>query len=248
MVQVALAEMDWENMIIKVSDRDQAKTAELLREELYTLQYDGNRTVGDFLKVNFDRENRLTGLLFEYRMMSQRYLTDGSIEHVNQLPVSGKIIALLLPETKPVKLTVPMLCPYCGQEWPKDRPIPEGVELIPKQIESTEYTGIIIDCRGFQLSPCLYPKIYNERLEELYSINFAGLQYVIDGGLVLYTTKDLYNNPRIGYNPLRIQAIGIVGERLTDIKISSFDARRIHGSIKNLKLLKECRVAIIFGL
>ncbi|GAH99970.1 unnamed protein product, partial [marine sediment metagenome] len=37
------------------------------------------------------------------------------------------------------------------------------------------------------------------------------------------------------------------GNKLTDVKISSFDARRIHGSKKNIEILKECRVAIIVG-
>lgn len=124
---------------------------------------------------------------------------------------------------------------------------PPGLELIPQQIESMEYTGVIIDCRGFKLTPCLFPKVYNDLSEEVYSINFANLNQVVDGGLVLYATKDLYNNRRIGYSPLRIRAIGVVGENQTDIKISSFDARRIHGSKKNIELLKECRVAIIFG-
>lgn len=246
-IGIASAEMDWENVTIKSSATSQAKAADLLKKELYSLQYDDTKTVGDFLRTNFDRENRLTGLLFEYRRMKQNYLTDGSIEYVYHLPMTNKIMSLLLPDTKPVKFVVPMLCPCCGQEWPIGKSVPEGLELVPKQIESTEYTGIIIDCRSFKINPCLYPKIYNDLLEEVYSINFTNLSHVVDGGLVLYSTQDLYNNPRIGYNPLRIQAFGVIGEKLTDVKISSFDARRIHGSKKNIELLKECRVAIIIA-
>ena len=246
-LQPAFAEMDWEKVMIKVSDTDQTKLADLLKNELYALQYDENRTVGDFLKSNFDQESKLINLLGEYRLTDQQYLTDGSIEYVYQLALNNKIMKLLLPEVKPVKLVVPMLCPYCGQEWPEGKPIPEGMKLIPKQIESAEYTGIIIDCRSLNIKPCLFPKIHNEILEEVYSINFADLRHVVDKGLVLYTTQDLYNHPRIGYNPLRIQAIGVSGVKQSNIKISSFDARRIHGSKKNLQLLKECCVAIIFG-
>ena len=84
-------------------------------------------------------------------------------------------------------------------------------------------------------------------LEEVYSVSFADQNSIIDKGLVLYTTQDLHNNPRIGQNPLRIQAIDITGKAGTDIKISEPDARRIHGSKNNIELLKECRLAIIFG-
>lgn len=246
-LRFAAAEMDWDNMVIKSSATNQASAVDLLKKELYSLQHDESKTVGDFLKVDFIRENKLNGLLFEYRTMKQNYLTDGSTEYVFQLPLTNKILSLLLPNTEPVKLVVPMLCPCCSQEWPQGKPVPERLELIPKQIESTEYTGMIIDCRGFKINPCLFPKIYNELFEEVYSINFARLNHVVNTGLVLYTTQDLYNNPRIGYNPLRIRAIGVVGNKLTDIKISSFDARRIHGSKKNIEILKECRVAIIVG-
>lgn len=240
------AEMDWENMTIRESSTDQMLAAELLRKELYNLQYDEAKTVGDFLRMNFDRENRLSSLLSEYRV-NQHYLTDGSIEYVYELSMRSRILALMLPETKAPRLVVPMLCPSCGQEWPKGRPVPGDLQLIPKEIEPTKYTGIVIDCRGFEINPCIFPKIVNEMSEEIYSINFAEATYFVERGLVLYTRSDLYNNPRIGFNPLRFRAIGVSGDKKTNIKISSFDARRIHGSQHNLNLLKECRVAIIFG-
>ncbi len=246
-MRFASAEMDWDNMTIKSSATDQTTAADFLKKELYSLQHNESKTVGDFLRGNFTRENKLNSLLFEYRTVKQNYLTDGSIEYVFHLPLTNKIMSLLLPSTGPAKLVVPMLCPCCSQDWPQGKPVPEGLELIPKQIEFTEYTGVIIDCRGFNINPCLFPKIYNDLLEEVYSINFAALNHVVNSGLVLYTTRDLYNNPRIGYNPLRIRAVGVVGNKLTDIKISSFDARRIHGSKNNIELLKKCRVAIIFG-
>lgn len=241
------AEMDWENMIIKASGSNSIELIDALKQELYSLQYDEYKTVGDILRLDFDREQRLMVLLNTQKKINQHYLTDGSIEYIDQLSLTDKFIALLLPQTKPVKLVVPMLCPCCGQEWPSGRVVPEGFELVPKQVESSEHTGIIIDCRGFKFNPSLFPKICNEISEEIYSVNFADPRYVIEGGLVLYTTKDLFNNPRIGYNPLRILAIGVIGEKMTNIKISSFDARRIHGSKKNLLLLRECRIAIIFG-
>lgn len=246
-IQKVFAEMNWESLTIRVTSNNRAEVAKNLKSELYILQYDENKNIGDFLNVNLNRETLLLQLLNESPVINQRYLTDGSVEYVTEFLLTGKIIALVLPEIKPVKLVVPMLCPYCGQEWPKDRTVPSGLELIPKEIESSEYTGIIIDCRNLKFNPSLFPKIYNELSDEVYSINFADPRCVLDGGLCLFTTKDLYNNSRIGYNPLRIQAMGVTGDKLTNIKISSFDARRIHGSKKNLALLKECRVAIIFS-
>lgn len=246
-ITIAQADMDWETMTIKVSSPDQTSAIDLLKQELYDVPYDGARTVGDFLRMHPEREMRLQGFLYEYRRINQNYLTDGSIEFLNELPLTNKIMSLLIPDRQPTSLVVPMLCPLCGQDWPQDKDIPDGITLLPKQSESNEYTGIVIDCRSLRLSPSLFPTIYTETMIEVYSVNFADLNYITDRGLVLFSSQDLYNNPRIGYNPLRIQALAVAGSNFSDIKISSFDARRIHGSEKNLKLLKECRVVIIVG-
>ncbi len=246
-VGFASAEMDWDNLTIKTSAVNQAAAVGLLKKDLYSLQYDESKTVGEFLNAHSEREFKITELILKYQTLKQNYLTDGSIEYVYSLPMTNKIMSLLLPDTKPVKFVVPMVCPCCGQDWPIGKPVPDELELIPKQIEPTEYTGIIIDCRGFKLNRCLFPKVYSEMQDEVYSTDFADLNYVVDGGLVLYSTKDLYNHPRVGYNPLRVRATSVTGSKMTSVKISSFDARRIHGSKKNVNLLKECRVAIIVG-
>jgi len=240
-------EMNWKTYTLKASATDQTTAFDLLKKEFNTLQYDQGMLVMDFLQNNPGLSNQISSLLPDYCILKQNYLTDGSIEYVYHLSLTNKIMAHLLPKTSSVKLVVPMLCPCCRQEWPDGKPVPQGLELVPKQIESTTYTGIVIDCRDFDLKPCLFPSIYNDMLEEVYSVSFADQNSIINRGLVLYTTRDLYKNPRIGQNPLRIQAIDIIGKAGTDIKISGPDARRIHGSKNNIELLKECRLAIIFG-
>lgn len=241
------AEMNWESMTIKATSTAPADAGDLLQRELIGLMYDANTTVGQFLSANFDRGARLTGVLNEYRTVRQNYLTDGSIEYQYQLPLLPKILALLLPNRTPVRLVVPMLCPVCGQEWPNDRPVPEGLELVPKELETGEFTGVVIDCRGLSLQPCLFPKVLNDQNQEVFSFNFADPVAVTDNGLVLYCPQEPFNHPRIGYNPLRIHALAVTGPGSTDIRISAFDARRLHGSRQILSLLDECRIAIIIG-
>jgi hypothetical protein len=245
-VQPCFAEMDWEHMILKESAPDQSQAVSILKIEFYSLQYDATKTVGDFIQIHSDREQPLIAQLNDYRTL-QFYLTDGTVEYGFNLPVTPSLLTLLLPTTQPVKLVVPTLCPHCGQDWPAEMPPPEGLQLTPKEIESTDYTGIIIDCRDTQLTPCLFPKIFDEKLQEVYSINFAAPQYAIERGLVAYVKGDVVDHQRLGNNPLRISALDAVGDNQTDIRISALDARRIHGSKSNLNLLKECRVAIIFG-
>ena len=246
--QICLAEMDWKNFVLKESATRQDQAFDLLRNELYSLQYDAASTVGEFLLAH-DREGSLTEHFHRYKM-DQYYLTDGTTEFGFHLALTPSIMSLILPTTKPVQLVVPVLCPTCGQEWPSDKKHPAGTQLQPKEIETEEYTSIIIDCSGMNITPCFFPRIYNEKLQEVHSIDFADSQHVTNRGLVKYIDSGLSNisnRSLIGESPLRIKAMAIMGPHRTDIKISSADARRVHGSQGNIRLLRECRVVIISG-
>jgi hypothetical protein len=243
--QMCFAEMDWGRFVLKESATHQEQAFDLLKNELYSLQYDATSTVGEFL-LKTDRQAHLTEHLYRYKM-DQYYLTDGTTEFGFNLTLTPSIMSLIIPEKRPVQLVVPVLCPTCGQEWPADKQHPPGIQLSPKEVEKEDYTGIIIDCRGLKLNPCFFPRIFNEKLQEVFSIDFADSRHVIERGLVYYTESEPRDDPLTGSNPLRIRAIATMGPHRTDIKISLPDSRRIHGSQKNLKLLRECRVAIISG-
>jgi len=78
-------------------------------------------------------------------------------------------------------------------------------------------------------------------------VNFADTNFVVQYGLVTYNANNVQSYTRIGDKPLRIKALDVFGNKRTNIKISAHDSQRIHGSQNNLNLLRECRVAIIFG-
>ncbi len=240
------SDADWTRLVVRISTDDQAGATSLLRKELYDLQYDAQYTVGDFLFKHKEREASITEFLKNPKI-EQRYLTDGTVEYGYQLPLAGGIIREIMPDAHPVQLMVPMLCPTCGQPWPHDKSLPEGVALIPKDNEFSDFSGIIIDCRGFALKPSIFPKILNENLVEVYSSDFADTQFLMLRGLVAYYDNETQAEFRVGQNPLTIKAIGVAGKVTADIKISSLDAQRIHSSQNNLNLLRECRVAIISG-
>lgn len=243
--QMCLAEMDWENLILREYATDQDHASDLLKEELYSLQYDATMTVGYFISSR-DREKELAEYLSGYRM-DQYYLTDGTTEFAFYLALTPSILSLILPEKNPVQVVVPALCPTCGQEWPAGKEYPKGLKLQPKEIEKEKYTGIVIDCTELKINPCFFPKVVNENMQEVYSFNFADSLRVADHGLVSYSSSMDLENELIGNNPMRIRALATLGANQTDIKISLADSRRIHGSQNNLRLLRECRVAIISG-
>ncbi len=244
-MSIVWADMDWEHLTLRSSASEPKDAYTALQNEFYNLAYDETRTVGEYLQFQQDRKNRLQGMFLEYRHLTKSYLTDGTVEYVYHLPLKNLILTSLIPETRPVKLIVPMLCPCCEQDWPPGKPVPEGIELVPKQIEPIEYSGIIIDCRNVGFSPSLFPRVVDNTGNVIYSIDYAYKNAVIEDGLALYTTKSTVSIARAGNAPLRIQALGTRGDNKSDIIISTADALRIHGSRNNIDLLKECRIVII---
>ncbi len=243
---MCFAEMDWEHLVLIESAADQSKGTDLLKTGLYSVQYDSKRTVGEYLRDLPDRDAVIADHVARYKL-DQYYLTDGTIEYGFHLWLTQSIMSLLVPAKQPVELVVPMLCPVCDQDWPSGKQPPAGIQLKPKALDRTNYTGIIIDCRDLGITPCLFPVVYNEKMQEIYSINFADTSAVLERGLVIYTESEAAAALRTGDNPLKIRALAGIGELRTDVKIPAASAQRIHGSQNNLTLLRECRVAVVFG-
>ncbi len=249
--------VDWLNLTLKATislkDDGLLSRSDVGRKFLNLLKdtyYDANQKVGDFLRYDFQKEAQLIPYLQDYRRIDERYLTDGTKEIDYEIPLSQRILGLILPKSESVKLVVPMCCPTCGQIWPQERRIPEGLTLIPKEENIvSNYTSIVIDCRNLGLNPALFPKVKNDRGDDVYSLAFAQSEYVSENGLVLFVKdiQDIYTNSRVGYNPLRISAIGVGGKNKTDPTISQFDAVKIHGSKNGLELLAKCRIAFVLG-
>jgi hypothetical protein len=246
MAGIAPVEFDWTRFVMTITTTENTDITNLLQKALLSIQYDGARTIADYLLSHPGTDGRLRKIISDCTHTTQHFLTDGGMEYAHALPLTNRIMQELLPDRQPVQLLVPMLCPLCGREWPQEKSIPDTIALIPQQTNQSEYTGIIIDCRGYGLTPCLFPRILTSNGHEVYSANFAASNHIIEWGLVQYTTDADLRPPRAGREPLIIKAEGILPATPTDIVISLTDAQRIHGSTKNVQLLKECRVVIIF--
>jgi hypothetical protein len=244
---VAPVEFDWTCFELKISTTEQTGVHDMLYKALFAIQYDGTRTVADYVSSHPGIAETIRKNIRTTTRMQQNFLTDGGTEYVHRLSLTKGIMHALLPRSQPVHLLVPMLCPCCGQAWPEDKPIPDSIELLPQQTERTDYTGIVFDCGEYKLTPCLFMKVVAPDGREVYSVNFASLNSVEEWGLVHYSTRDDFTTPRAGPKPLVIPIIGISNSKQTDIVISFADARRIHGSKGNLQLLQECRVIIVSG-
>ena len=119
------------------------------------------------------------------------------------------------------------------EEIPKPRFISVRSEI--------NYTGLIIDCRGLNLSAAIAPAIKSIGGIEIYAYKNIGYQNAVGKGLVEYSS-DL-NATRAGTTPLVIKAVKISGS--CDVVVSDEDAEKILSANQSSNILINCAVVLV---
>lgn len=133
---------------------------------------------------------------------------------------------------------------------------PRALSYVP----TADFTGIVIYIKGefpvhgerqkTELTPCLFPKIFDENMRLIYEKGMVEPERLRDWGMIAYT-NNLDERPyeeRVGMAPLRILGRGIFGKYYTDIIIEPEAAEKILYNPENRRLLAEGRVLIICEL
>ncbi len=248
--------IDYSNWLVRIetkeinSETSSYKIQSLAKSLIRTMFYDSKRTVEDYLNENRNIARQFDRLQLKINETDVKFLSDGSVIIQYELPISGNLIDLLIPDLKEPTLVSELACPICKRVWPENQEVPPDVKLIPLEQEpNIIYTAIIIDARDIFLRPALFPKIISEDNHEIYTVNFTDQQALRNHGLITYlkSINDAFDEKLVGTNPLRISAIQSSGDNKTDIIISRATAKTIHSSQNNLKLLKQCKVFVILN-
>ena len=105
------------------------------------------------------------------------------------------------------------------------------------------YTGLIIDCGGQNLSTAMLPKIQSASGKEIYAFEFLDRNLVVNRGMVNYSDSANSGVQRAGGNPLTVSAMFIQGD--CDIVVSDDDAEKILAANQKSKILQNCMVVIV---
>jgi hypothetical protein len=210
--------------------------------------YDRDWTVGSYLVSHPLVQRRLERMNLTSERRGTKYLSDGMVSTAYEFPLPGAVLGLMLPVRSVPRLLGRTACPCCGQPWPEGKEPPAGVRLVPYDNgNAPEYTGILIDAKGLDSRPALFPQVVTESGEDVFSADFAKPEQVTQYGLVGYfhDRTQALTADRVGANPLVVRALGSTGMNSCDLIISQTDAARIHGSRSNLELLSRCRVGFL---
>lgn len=121
-------------------------------------------------------------------------------------------------------------------------------EFAPDQepVESP-YTGLIIDARGTSLTPQMVFQIIDRNGKLIYGQAQAFYQPAVDSGMVEYdgSLQEAKDSPRVGSNPMVVEAVGVGGEFNTKVVVSVNDGRRMRNNLAGTDVFLNTKVIVI---
>jgi hypothetical protein len=186
------------------------------------VRLDASQMFGQAVSQAEARRQEVEALVAQAAVVETRYLSGGTVETAVQLPFAGRLTALFLPASSTVT--------------PDGEPRSEAV-----------HTGVVIDARGLDIQPALFPRIVDERGQTLYTPESVDTEAAVQQGYVAYA-KAFDQAPaqaRIGEHPLVLRALRVAGETRVDLVLSEAEATRMRDYAATRRLVRQCRVLII---
>lgn len=206
----------------------------LVKDPLLSLNIDARYKLGDYVINNTLTLEQITEIIDDGNMSACTFPDGGVVMSATKTINMNNIGELLIRQQHPYFPAEPI-----------------------KSVPSRVYSGILIDARGKlpvqgeyvfdNVSPCFFPKVWNESMELLYEKDMMDNAAAKKGGIVLYGNDEDTSKytERIGHDPLYIRAAKIYGRNRTDTVISDGDALKILTVKENRELLRGGKVVIL---
>jgi len=193
------------------------------------IRISGKTTVGDILeKANKPEKVNIHTYVRTAEVVDILFRPDGHVEATVAMWLSPEFLDAVLPmEIKVIR--------QVRQPTHNHKTLQDG------------FSGIVVDCKGIRVLPCLIPRIVDEKGSVVYGPAYISREHAIKRRVAAYVkgTKAALDLDRIGGNPLVLKAIRTKDHDPTVVVISNSDARKILDNPLNLKLLHNCRVAFV---
>ena len=210
------------NVAVARLNAERAAKLDALRNILETIkgvQIDGKKSGADVLS-NGQIQAKVMGLAKNFKVVDTRYYSDGSVDVVVQMPMSGSLTSTLVPKHKKRKLN------SAGPE---------------------NFTGLVVNAKSLSVTPSMAPRITDEKGKEVYGVSVVQQSAVEKGGIAGYA-KNLdtaKGDNRVGKKPLVVKALGTGDGNSTDLFIANADADKLRDPKQNLGYLTEGKVIIV---
>jgi hypothetical protein len=216
----------------------QANALHNLLEITKGVQVDSATSIKDFTVESDVIDTQVNGLVKGALIVDYQYMPDGTAEVRLRLPLYANLAQIIMPlaVAKPPAALAPT----------ESIPAP-AVKASESPSVPVVYTGMVVDARGIQVRPAMFPRIFDEDGKDVYDLANIDIDYAEKQGISGYT-HDLtvaQTNQRLGANPITVKAMRISGFGKSDIIISNADARQVRASAESAAFLKQCKVIIV---
>ena len=207
------------------------------------LDVDGKRKVSRLLKGDLKAKNLLRGYVQNSLLNTE--MGNGTVVVNSSLNLRNGLSSIIIPPTLPFQTGIP---PTISGERGET-----GVELQALEssedgyIDSTVYSGVVIDVRGLSCKPVLLPLIYDGKGVGVYGIFAVSREAVLKHGLVAYMVNEKSENlrARVGNFPLTVKAVNTYGTARSNFVLSIEDAAKVRAVLKRKTVIGNCAVAVL---
>lgn len=126
------------------------------------------------------------------------------------------------------------------EPWTQE-PIPAPKKIVP-EVQEQGYTGVIIDCRGLDISTAMSPVIRNADHQPIYGHKNLDYKEVVAHGMAAYS-HGMVTIDRAGSHPIMVKAIGVDGYFYP--VVSNADADKILTANLSTHFLEKRAVVIV---
>ena len=265
-----LGGIDWENRVIyAVGDgvmppdavspaqaRVRAKRAAIddaygrMIETAHKVRVDAESTTRDFINENRVVHTKVTEMVRHAEVEEIKQFDDGSYQVMMKMSMDGaKGLGSTLLPVQMERVRKVRVVSHTKKGAASSVSVPSSVELAVSSTtkKALNYTGLIINTKGFDAKPAMYPRILDESGESVYDVASANPNATIEEGLTGYrkSIDAAKQVARIGNNPLIIKAQKINGKYNADIIVSDSDAQKIFQADSKGGILGEAKVVVV---
>lgn len=206
------------------------------------VRVDSNWTVGDVMQSVPEVKTTVEGLIKGMKRIDTKYYSDGGVDVIVQVDLEGMMASTVAKEV--VKKSEPKEAVAKKETTPsKDTKLGEAKKEEGKKEEKAspaDITGVVISVKGLGYQPVMYPKILDDRDNEIFAVDKVDQSLASEGKLVSYylSENSAKNSERVKDKPIVINAVSVKNK--AEIIIKSEDAKKI-----NRDLFRNGRFAII---
>lgn len=215
-----------------------------LLDVVLALPLDSRRNVSSIIKDDIKSLNSLRGYV-QNSLLDTAVDANGTVVVTSSLNLHNGLSSIIIPPTLSFQTGLP---PTISGERGE-----AGAELQALEsdengyIDSSVYSGVVVDARGLECNPVLLPIIYDGRGIGVYGPFAVSRESVLKRGLVTYMVDGKSENlrSRVGNFPLMVKAVNTHGPSQSNFILSLEDSARFRAVLKRKVVVENCAVVIL---